>query len=66
MNRRRNQISDFRSQSFSQLVKLEILVLREFEKDQRKSIFNPCIAKINLLLDDIKIIRSDRAFKKIL
>ena len=56
-DRRKNQTSAFRSQSVFQYVNLEVLVLREFEKDQNKSTFDPYITKINSLLDNIKIIR---------
>lgn len=62
-DRRKNQTTSFRQQSVSQYVKLENIVLREFEDDQNKSKFYPYITKINSLLDNIEIVRAPRAFK---
>jgi predicted ATPase len=61
--RRRNLTPNFRQQSVAQYRKLETLVLREFEQDQTKSKFDPYVAKINSLLDNIEIRRHDTAFK---
>ena len=61
--RRRNLTPNFRQQSVAQYRKLETLVLREFEQDQTKSKFNPYVAKINSLLDNIEIKRHNTAFK---
>lgn len=61
--RRKNLAPTFRQQSVAQYRKLETLILREFEKDQSKSKFDPYINKVNLLLDNIKIKRHDTSFK---
>lgn len=62
-NRRQNQSTIFRSQTVSLYAILEVSVLREFERDQNKDTFDPYIAKINSLLDNIEIRRSGRTFK---
>ncbi len=62
-DRRKNQSTIFRSQTVSQYAILEVLILRELEKDQNKDTFDPYIAKINSLLDNIEIVRSGRTFK---
>lgn len=62
-DRRKNQTLHFRSQSFNQFVDLRLLVSDEFEEDQSKKKFAYYIEKINSLLDNIKIVRSGRAFK---
>jgi len=61
--RRRNLTPGFRQQSVAQYRKLETLVLREFERDQRKGKFDPYVSKINSLLDNIEIKRHEIAFK---
>lgn len=61
--RRKNQSTYFRSQSVNQYMMLELLVLRQHEEDHNKPKFISILEKINSLLDNIKIVRSDRAFK---
>lgn len=64
--RRKNQASNFREQSFAQFKKLETIVLREIERERRQDVnytFDSYIEKINLLLDNIEIRRQDTAFK---
>jgi ABC-type branched-subunit amino acid transport system ATPase component len=66
-NRRKNQSSDFRQQSYAQLGRLELLVLREIEKDQDRRrdtsyTFDSTLAAVNKLLPAIELRRSDRGF----
>lgn len=61
--RRGNQQSNFRQQSAAQFSRLERLVLREFEDDQRNKKFPVYIDKINSLLDNIYIERAEVSFK---
>lgn len=62
-DRRKNQTAYFRQQTVSQYKKLELLVLREFEQDQNRGKFDPYIAKVNSLLDNIEVRRADTTFK---
>ena len=62
-SRRRNLLSNFRQQSVAQYRKLELSVLREFEKTQLGGGFSPYIDKINSLLDNIEIQRKGEAFQ---
>lgn len=61
--RKSNLTPSFRQQSVAQYKNLQLLVLLEFEKDQSKDKFDPYIEKINLLLDNIQIIRNEPIFK---
>lgn len=66
--RRVNRFDQFRQQSVAQFRKLEILSLREIEKDHglRKDLnytFDSVVTKINLLLDNVEIRRADAGFK---
>ena len=67
--RRRNQSNNFRQQSAVLFRKLELLVLREIEREHTKDGYIPrnfeeTIAKLNMLLDRVKIERDDaQAFK---
>jgi len=61
--RRRNLTPNFRQQSVAQYRRLETLVLREYEQDNTKIKFDPYVAKINSLLDNIEIKRHDTSFK---
>lgn len=64
--RRHNQSAQFRQQSVSQFKELEMLVLREIEKGKRNDLdytFDLYVAKVNALLDNIEIRRSDISFK---
>jgi len=64
--RRKNQSIQFKQQTVVQYRKLEILVLREIEKEKRKKFdytFESYIDKINSLLDNIRIERHDITFK---
>lgn len=66
-SRRQNQAQQFRQQSAAQFRKLELLVLREIEKnptfrnDPSKT-FDTVVEKINTLLDRIYIKRGDPSF----
>ena len=65
--RRRNRFDSFRQQSAAQFRNLEILYLREIEKDQAKRAdlshtFDSVINQLNEFLPAIKLIRSDRGF----
>lgn len=65
--RRRNRFEQFREQSVTQFRSLEILILREIEKDieKRKDItytFDTIIEQINDLLPAIKLVRAERGF----
>ena len=62
-DRRNNLLSNFRQPSVLLYNKLEILILREFEKDQNKEKFDWYINRINSLLDNIEIKRSEFIFK---
>lgn len=63
-SRRTNQLSQFRQQSMAQFQLLENLVLREMERRRDFSYsFDPIVAKINDLLDNIKIVRDSMGFK---
>lgn len=64
--RRKNQATSFRQQSFAQFKKLETIILREIEHERRQDLnytFDSYIEKINLLLDNIEIRRQETAFK---
>jgi len=61
--RRKNQFDQFRQQSVAQFRNLELLVLREIEKEKRgdtEYTFDNFINKINSLLDRIYIDRGDK------
>lgn len=65
--RRQNRYEQFRQQSAAQFRTLEILILREIEKDSKKRsdnsyTFDLVIEKLNNLLPAIQLIRSDRGF----
>lgn len=64
--RRVNQFNQFRQQSVAQFKKLEILALRQIEKDLeiRKGdyTFDSVIDEINVLLDNIEISRTNTGF----
>ena len=63
-DRRRNQVETFRQQSFIQYKNLEMMVLRECEKERRSDAgytFDIFINKINSLLDNIEIKRRSDA-----
>jgi energy-coupling factor transporter ATP-binding protein EcfA2 len=65
--RQQNRFEQFRQQSAAQFRNLELLVLREIEKDSTKRsdasyTFDRIIDKINSLLPAIKLIRSEKGF----
>lgn len=65
--RRKNRTDNFRQQSTAQFRNLEIMVLREIEKDLEKRqdtnyTFDSTLTHINELLPKINIVRSDRGF----
>lgn len=65
--RRKNRSENFRQQSAVQFRNLEILYLREIEKDQTKRrdlthTFDRVIDKLNAYLPAITLVRSDRGF----
>jgi predicted ATP-dependent endonuclease of OLD family len=65
--RQRNRVEQFREQSAVQFRSLEMLFLRELEKDSAKRAdsthtFDKTVAKINALLTAIKLVRSDKGF----
>lgn len=65
--RRANQASQFRLQSAAQFRQLELLTLREIERDPEKRrdptvTFDSTIERINRLLDRVHIVRSDQVF----
>lgn len=67
ITRRQNRFEQFRQQSAVQFKTLEVLVLREIEKDATKRndhdyTFDLIIDQLNELLPAIKLIRSDRGF----
>ncbi len=67
-NRRHNQSVNFKQQSVALYRRLELLVLREIERDHilpgyKPKNFQTVIDKINTLLDRVKIERSDSGFK---
>ncbi|HDX8438605.1 TPA: AAA family ATPase [Aeromonas dhakensis] len=66
-SRRQNRFEQFRQQSASQFRSLEVLILREIEKDSAKRTdlnytFDHTLDSINALLPVIKLVRSDRGF----
>jgi predicted ATPase len=67
--RRRNQSDNFRQQSATLFRRLELLVLREIEREHRRDDYVPqnfgdTIAKINVLLDRVRLARDNsKAFK---
>lgn len=66
-SRRQNRFEQFRQQSASQFRSLEVLILREIEKDSAKRAdlsytFDHTLDQINSLLPVIKLVRSDRGF----
>lgn len=66
--RRKNRIDNFRQQSTAQFRNLEIMVLREIEKDLSKRqdttyTFDSTLTYINDLLPKINLLRSDRGFE---
>lgn len=65
--RRRNRAEQFRQQSITQFRNLEILVLREIEKNKEirntNFSFDDILVEINNLLPVIELRRSDRGFK---
>jgi predicted ATPase len=67
-DRRKNRTEHFRQQSATQFRNLEMLVLREIERDKDKRedpsyTFDKTLQKINDLLPAIELRRSDRGFK---
>lgn len=65
--RRRNQVENFRVQSAAQYRRLELLRLREIEKDPKvrqdpSAVFDTTLDRINALLDRVIIERSDPIF----
>lgn len=65
--RNKNRFEQFREQSAAQFRSLELLFLREIEKDQNKRsdhgyTFGTVLEKINNLLPAISLVRSDRGF----
>lgn len=65
--RRRNRLDNFRQQSTAQFRNLELLYLREIEKDHAKRAdvdhtFDKVISQLNEFLPAIKLVRSDRGF----
>lgn len=66
-SRQRNRSEQFRQQSAAQFRSLEMLILREIEKDPQKRqdptySFDIVLAQINALLPAINLFRSDRGF----
>ncbi|HJP58483.1 MAG TPA: AAA family ATPase [Gemmatimonadaceae bacterium] len=66
--RRQNQAGQFRQQSAAQFRRLELLVLREIEKDPAirgdlTRTFDSVVARINTLLDRVAIRRGDPTFE---
>ncbi len=66
-SRRRNRFEQFREQSVTQFRNLELLILREIEKETEKRsdsgyTFDTILEQINNLLPVIKLIRADRGF----
>jgi ABC-type cobalamin/Fe3+-siderophores transport system ATPase subunit len=66
-DRRKNRTEQFRPQSAVQFRNLEILVLREIEKDQAKRgdatyTFDTILERVNLLLPAISMHRADKGF----
>jgi ABC-type multidrug transport system ATPase subunit len=66
--RRRNQSENFKQQSAALFRRLEILVLREIERDHTMPAYQPktfatTVNKINALLDRVEIRRSDAGFE---
>lgn len=66
-DRRKNRTENFRQQSAAQFRHLEVLVLREIEKEEEKRkdstySFDTTINSINALLPQISIVRSDKGF----
>ena len=66
--RRKNRLDNFRQQSTAQFRNLEIMVLREIEKDLNKRqdttyTFDSTLTYINDLLPKINLVRSDRGFE---
>ncbi|RZB30054.1 MAG: hypothetical protein SRB1_02334 [Desulfobacteraceae bacterium Eth-SRB1] len=69
--RRTNRFDQFRQQSMAQYRNLELLSLREIEKDKKLRLdldhtFDTYVDKINMLLDSVEIIRAKSGFKIIL
>lgn len=67
-DRRKNRTEQFRQQSTAQFRNLEVMVLREIEKDltkrnNRNYTFDTTINQINNLLPKINLIRADRGFE---
>ncbi len=67
-SRRRNRTDNFRQQSTAQFRNLEVMVLREIEKDLTKRLdpnytFDTTISHINELLPKINLERGDRGFE---
>lgn len=63
--RLRNRFEQFREQSAAQFRMLEMLILREIEKDRRQDhsyTFDSILELINNLLPEIKLTRSDKGF----
>ena len=70
-SRRTNRFDQFRQQSMAQYRNLELLSLREIEKDKNLRLdldhtFDTYVDKINMLLDSVEIIRAESGFKIIL
>lgn len=59
-NKRQNQWGEFKSHSVAQYRRLEILHLREIEKDRSLPSFDTIIDKINNLLTNVKIVRTNK------
>jgi len=69
--RRKNQSGNFRNQSITLFRRLELLVLREIERDQYNAgylprNFNDTMQKINSLLDRVRLERDDGTVFKII
>jgi len=64
-SRRGNQYNQFREQSVMQFRRLELAVHREQEAKGHASNFQPYVDRLNSLLDNIVIQRSDPTFKLI-
>lgn len=65
--RRQNRFEQFRQQSAAQFRALELLILREIEKDKTKRgdqdyTFDLVLEDLNKLLPAVKLVRSDRGF----
>jgi len=63
-DRRKNQTGNFRQQSAVLFRRLELLVLRNIEKNRKDDGFDPIVERLNQLLDRVRIERDDeRTFR---